>query len=70
MTTQSEKVKAFLNAISDLSLQSGLSLSHEDWQGSFIVEDYDPKNIQWLNNATDETTESVNSKSSGKQLEE
>jgi len=47
-SVDNKQVDAFLTAIVRLSEEYGLSLSHEDTQGAFIVEKYSPDNIQWL----------------------
>lgn len=39
---------AFLSDLADVCKRHNLSLSHEDGHGSFIVEDYDSRNIEWL----------------------
>jgi len=51
LTLLSAKVDAFLKAIAELSEQYGLSLSHEDGQGAFIIESYCESNINWLKDA-------------------
>lgn len=45
---RSEKTLAFLSEIVDVSRRHGLSLSHEDSQGGFLVEPLDERNIDWL----------------------
>ena len=46
-----ERMKNFLDAIHFICTIHGLSISHEDGHGAFIVEDYDERNIDWLFNA-------------------
>lgn len=41
-------VEGFLNEIIDVCKKYNLSISHEDSQGSFILEKYDEYNIDWL----------------------
>ena len=41
----------FINKICELSKEYGLSISHQDSQGAFIIEKYDEVNINWLKNA-------------------
>lgn len=48
---RSDKVKAFLSEIEEVCKRHGLSISHEDGHGSFIIEKFDPYNISWLNDA-------------------
>lgn len=55
MKKQSEKVKEFLSDITSVCKNHGLSISHEDYQGAFIVENYKENNIEWLKAAFDET---------------
>ena len=46
--------KSMKNFIEDIDLvckKHNLSISHEDWQGSFLIEEYDEGNIDWLFNA-------------------
>ena len=43
-----DEVKAFLLEIAEVSKRHGLSISHQDIAGAFVVEKYDPRNIQWL----------------------
>ena len=46
-----EKIKSFLDEIEKLCKKYELSISHEDCGGSFIVEEYDDYNIEWLRSA-------------------
>ena len=45
------KVNEFLEEIIKLCKKYKLSISHEDTQGSFIIEEYSEKNIKWLQQA-------------------
>ena len=45
-------VNCFLNEYEELCKQWGLSLSHEDGHGAFIVEEFSESNIQWVQYAT------------------
>lgn len=45
------KVKKFINELIAVCKKHGLSLSHEDSQGTFIVEPYSDSNIEWLGEA-------------------
>ena len=47
-TPMPDKMKAFLADIIIVCSRHGLSLSHEDGHGAFIVQDYSEKNIEWL----------------------
>lgn len=53
--TESKKVDAFLEEIKSICEKHGFSISHEDWQGAFIIEKYDENNIDWLLAADNET---------------
>jgi hypothetical protein len=48
----------FLEEIKTLSKEYKYSLSHEDNQGAFIIEDYKEDNIKWLSDALIKTKES------------
>jgi hypothetical protein len=52
---ENEKVDAFLNEVIELSKKHGLSISHEDGQGAFIVKEFDDYSAGWLMNAFDDT---------------
>lgn len=43
-----EKMKNFLNEIKSICKKYDLSISHEDCFGSFIIENYNSENIEWL----------------------
>ena len=43
-----EKVQQFISEIIAVSKKYGLTISHEDYEGGFIIEDYDESNIDWL----------------------
>jgi hypothetical protein len=44
-------VELFMTELTSLCKQHGLSLSHEDGQGAFIVDVYSESNISWINAA-------------------
>lgn len=46
-----ESMKNFIDDIDLVCKKHNLSISHEDWQGSFLIEEYDEGNIDWLLNA-------------------
>ena len=46
-----ERMKVFLDEIHSVCVRHGLSISHEDGHGAFIIKDYDERNIDWLFNA-------------------
>lgn len=46
------KIDAFIDEITAVCKKHGLSISHEDHHGSFVIESYDDDNIQWLDNAS------------------
>lgn len=43
-----DRMRKFLEEIDEVSRKHGLSISHEDGHGAFIVEEYDESNIDWL----------------------
>lgn len=47
-----DNARIFLKTIADASRLLGVSLSHEDTQGSFVVGEYDEANVEWLMQAT------------------
>ena len=53
MEGRTKKVENFLSEIARVSLKHGLSIAHEDHQGSFEIEKYDNGNISWLFKATE-----------------
>jgi len=54
-TLQTQKVKNFISDIIKLSETHGLSISHEDGHGGFIIEVFNEHNTEWLSNAHDGT---------------
>ena len=42
---------AFFQEIDDVCEKYGVSISHEDQHGGFIIEEYDKDNIDWLKSA-------------------
>lgn len=42
-------VEKYLDEIDKISKHYGLSISHEDSHGAFIIEKYNKLNIKWLN---------------------
>lgn len=46
------QVEAFLADLTKVCRKHGLTLSHEDTQGAFVVEGSDEANILWLNSAS------------------
>ena len=45
-------MKEFLEDIKSVCQKHNMSISHEDWHGAFIIEDYSEENIDWLFNAS------------------
>jgi hypothetical protein len=45
-------VESFLDSYEELCQKHGLSLSHEDDQGAFIITEYNVRNIDWVRNAS------------------
>lgn len=46
--TTPPKMESFLKDIVAVYKKYGLSLSHEDCHGAFIVEEFDEHNVKWL----------------------
>ena len=42
----------FLKDIDVVCKKHNLSISHEDYMGAFVIEEYNEDNIEWLFNAT------------------
>ena len=49
------KTRKFVNAIIKLCEEHGMSISHQDFHGAFVIENYDKCNITWFKDAKDET---------------
>ena len=47
-----ESMLKFLEDINEVCKKHNLSISHEDYHGGFIIEEYDEHNIEWLFDAT------------------
>ena len=48
-------IKEFLRAVIEIEKTFGMSISHEDNHGAFIVEDLNLGDVQWLRHARNET---------------
>lgn len=51
----SKEVTAFVKEIEGVCKKHNLSISHEDYQGGFIIEPFDKKLMEWFKGAADET---------------
>jgi hypothetical protein len=49
---ENEKVDAFIESIIKLCKEHGFSISHEDGQGAFVIEEADEGNFDWLREAS------------------
>ena len=47
------RYELFLNEYKKICIKYNITLSHEDGHGSFVFEDYDEFNIQWLKDSLD-----------------
>lgn len=45
------EVQSFLDELDELCKKYNMSISHKDGWGGFIIEEYDPDNIDWLKEA-------------------
>ena len=48
-----ERIKNFMREYEELCIRHGMSLSHEDCQGAFIVDEYNEDNVEWVKSALD-----------------
>ena len=48
-----ERIKNFMKEYEELCIKYGISLSHEDCQGAFIIDEYDKDNVEWVKSALD-----------------
>ena len=48
-----ERIKKFMKEYEELCIKYGISLSHEDCQGAFIIDEYDKDNVEWVKSALD-----------------
>lgn len=48
MVNMPKEMEDFLNDIETVCVKHGLSISHEDYHGVFLIEEYDEDNIKWL----------------------
>lgn len=49
------KIDDFVAEIAKISKRHGMSISHEDGHGCFVIEDFKQSNIEWLEEASDNT---------------
>ena len=52
---ESPRIDAFLNEIAEVCQRHGLSISHEDQHGGFLITEFGEANIEWLKSACDAT---------------
>ena len=48
-----ERIKLFMKEYEELCIRYGISLSHEDCQGAFIIDEYNKDNVEWVKSALD-----------------
>ena len=48
-----ERIKNFMREYEELCIRHGMSLSHEDCQGAFIIDEYNKDNVEWVKSALD-----------------
>ena len=46
-----ERIENFMREYEELCVKHGMSLSHEDCQGGFIIDEYDADNVKWVKSA-------------------
>lgn len=50
--SENPKVEDFIKELIAVCKKHGMSISHEDSQGAFIIEPYSDTNIEWLNDGS------------------
>ena len=50
-TTAYDKYDDFIRQYEELCIKTGITISHEDEQGSFILESFNSEDIEWLKGA-------------------
>jgi len=58
------EVESFINDIIKVYEKHGMSISHEDSYGAFLIENYNPKLVEWLRAST-KYMEDLNNKKDG-----
>lgn len=43
-----KRIESFMKEYEELCVKHGLSLSHEDCEGGFIIDEYNQENIEWV----------------------
>ena len=43
-----ERIESFMKEYEELCIRHGLSLGHEDYEGGFIIDEYDADNVEWV----------------------
>lgn len=43
-----ERIESFMKEYEELCMRHGLSLGHEDYEGGFIIDEYDADNVEWV----------------------
>ena len=46
-----ERIKNYMKEYEELCIRHGMTLSHEDSQGAFIIDEYDKDNVEWVKSA-------------------
>lgn len=54
-----ESMKKFIEDIDSVCKKHNLSISHEDYHGKFIIEEYSEANIEWLRTADKSYTDNI-----------
>lgn len=47
-----KRIENFMKEYEELCVKHGLSLSHEDCEGGFIIDEYNQENVEWVKEAT------------------
>lgn len=51
---ETPEIDVFIREIAEVCERHGLSISHEDEHGSFVIRRFDPTLVGWLQEATDD----------------
>lgn len=50
-TNDYNKYDDFIRQYEDLCIKTGITISHEDTQGSFILESFNSEDLEWVKDA-------------------
>jgi hypothetical protein len=50
-TNDCDKYDGFIRQYEELCIKTGITISHEDTQGSFILESFNSEDLEWVKDA-------------------